>query len=57
MYNGKENVNDGVSCTVENCVHNCGARQCTASVISVGEEHAADKDDTCCSTFRPKKTC
>ena len=57
MFNGKENINDGVSCSVQNCAHNCGANRCTAPVISVGEDHAAQKSETCCSTFLPKTTC
>ena len=53
ISNSKKNVNDGVVCSVENCVYHTKANQCTADTISVKMEkdYASTKDETLCATF------
>lgn len=53
----KSCVNDGVSCSVTACVHHSVGNHCTAPVISVSNDRATEKEETCCSTFRCKQGC
>ncbi len=57
MTNEKKTVNSGVTCSVKNCVHNCGSNCCSAPVVSVGEERAVTEADTRCATFRSRPGC
>lgn len=49
--------NPGVGCDVTSCKYNTVDCRCSASHISVQNEHAVTKGETYCSTFCPRGTC
>ncbi len=51
--NAKNDVLDGVVCSVESCVYHTKGDRCTAETIAVRmeKENPTKKDETLCSTF------
>ena len=45
--------NEGINCSVNDCVYHEGANNCVAQKINVGPCNACSSSETVCETFKP----
>ncbi len=50
-----EKHNDGIVCSVKNCIYHDCDTYCTAEQIAVGPSYASTSSDTICATFKQKE--